>query len=250
MFMIDSLEGQEKNIKIKEELATNNDMLISPVKPGLRFGHRVLYAMQWAMNYYDFKYLIRADDDVLLCIEHLLHRMNSLPTSYFMSGYLHCQKEGIVYIDEGIVTFSQDVVRMFLSQKPNDMYCHTYGDQTYSTWIKHLNMDASKLYHDETRIHHHPPASRVDELKNMTRICYKYIALHGVYGSDMLTFWSRRFTKTFPIDTGIRKVKDICPFKPTYDWRKFEGMYGFEPKLCNDHRGWAGIKFKVLFSRE
>ena len=249
MFMIDTLKQEENNTRIMAEINANRDIIISPINKGMLFGHRILYAMQWTVHHYNFDYLIRSDDDVLLCIEHMLHRYKFIPRRKFMSGILHCADHGMVYLDEGIATFSQDVVRTFLSQNPENMYCHTYGDQTYTTWIQDLKLDANNLYYIETKIHHHPPASRVNSLRSRTRICNNYIALHGVYGNDMKKFWGRRGTNSFPNGTGLVKLKELCPFPPTYDWRKFEGIYGFEPKLCNDPDIWTGVR-EVTFSRE
>ena len=249
MFMIDKLDHREDNSRILKEVNSNKDVILSPTNKGMLFGHRILFAMQWTIHHYNFDYLIRSDDDVLLCIEHILHRRKLIPKTGFMSGVLHCADQGMVYLDEGIVTFSQDIVRTFLSQTPENMYCHTYGDQTYSTWIKDLRLDANDLYYIETKIHHHPPASRVDSLRNLTRICNKYIALHGVYGDDMKKFWSRQGPHSYGNSTGLKKVKDLCPYEPTYDWKKFTGIYGFEPKLCNDPDAWTDVG-GITFSRE
>lgn len=247
--MIDTITHDKNNDRIRQEIQTERDILISPIQKGMLFGHRILFAMQWTVHHYNFDYLIRSDDDVLLCIDHIVYRSGLIPRKNFMSGVLHCAGEGVVYLDEGIATFSQDVVRTFLSQSPDSMYCHTYGDQTYSTWIKDLKIDANELYYVETKIHHHPPASRVKRLQNRTRICNNYIALHGVYGNDMRKFWRRRGLPQFSNRTGLMKVKDICPHAPKYDWRKFSGIYRFEPKLCVDHDAWTGVE-EVSFSRE
>lgn len=241
---------KQDNTRIRQEINTFQDIVISPVNKGMLFGHRVLFSMQWAVHHYNFDYLIRSDDDVLICIEHLLYRSRYLPRRNFMSGVLHCADEGMVYLDEGMVTFSQDLVRTFLSQSPDRMYCHTYGDQTYSTWVKDMDLSADRLYHVETRIHHHPPASRVQGFSNRTKICNDYVAVHGLYGNDMARLWRRRGSrKQFSNETGLKTVQEMCSYEPTYDWRKFTGIYGFEPKLCSDANVWAGIGGKLL-SRE
>ena len=247
--MKDALNETENNYRILQEMNRNKDIIISPIKKGMLFGHRILFAMQWSLHHYNFDYLMRIDDDVFLCIEHVLHRYRLIPRANFMSGVLHCAEEGMVYIDEGIVTFSQDIVRLFLSQDPDYLYCHTYGDQTYSTWINDLNLNASELYHIETQIHHHPPASRVPKLRRLRRLCSRFIAIHGVYSRDMKRFWNRRGRGSFPSSTGLAKVNELCPYVPTYNWTKFPGIYAFQPKLCNDPEAWTGVK-KVLFSRE
>ena len=239
----------EDNAPILNEVNSNKDIIISPINKGMLFGHRMLFAMQYTIHHYNFDYLIRSDDDVLLCIEHILHRYIFIPRTNFMSGVLHCEGHGVVFLDEGIVTFSQDIVRTFLSQTPENMYCHTYGDQTYSTWITDLKLNATDLYHIETKIHHHPPASRVDSLRNRTRICNKYIALHGVYGNDMKIFWNRQGSHSSGSGKGSMKVKDACSYEPTYNWTKFTGIYRFEPKLCNDQDAWTDVG-GIAFSRE
>jgi len=248
-FMIDTLRHVKDSSRILQEINSTNDIIISPIKKGMLFGHRILFAMEWTLHHYNFEYLIRSDDDVLLCIEHILHRHRFTPRTRFMAGVLHCAEEGVVYLDEGVVTFSQDIVQAFLTQNPQSMYCHTYGDQTYSTWIKDLKLNAEELYFIERQIHHHPPASRVDNFRNRTRICNSYIALHGVYGNDMKKFWNRRGPNVFSNNTGLVRLKGVCPFKPTYNWKQFLGIYRFEPKLCNDPSAWEGVG-EVKFSRE
>ena len=250
MFLTDSLEGEGNTTKIKQEIDTHNDIIISPVKKGLFFGHRILFALQWAVHNFNFEYFLRSDDDIFICMDQMKHRLKLLPTNYFMSGVLHCADEGLVYLDEGIITFSKDLVAQFLSQRPDRLQCHTYGDQTYTIWIQDLGLNQTRLYHIETKIHHHPPASRVVEFESMTNICQRYIAVHGVYGQDMIKFWNRRGSGSVSNNTGLVELKRMCPYSPHYNWRKFEGIYGFEPKLCNDHSTWRQVEGTRFQSRE
>ena len=239
-FMTDSLESitdeKVKNKVLKEQKAYK-DLLFSPVKNGILFGYRFLYLTQWGMANYNFEYLLRIDDDILFCIDHLLWDLPNFPKENLHWGFLQCQAPRIVYIDEGMCMFSRDIIVKFLSQKPEAILCHPFGDQTITIWEQSIRLDRNTLFHPETRLHHHPPASYVKRFKTMNNICDNYIYLHGVYKSDMVDFWKRRGNGRYNKYVH-KKPKELCPHEPFMDWRAFGGIYHQDPKPCINKPTW------------
>ena len=251
-FMTDNLESVDNKTlanEVDQESQREGDMIVSPVPNGLLFGHRLLFLLKWGTEHYNFDYIMRMDDDMMLCVDHLIHDLPMFPTNYFHWGTLHCGGENIVYIDEGITIFSKDVVDVFLNQDPDRMLCHPFGDQTFTLWIQDTDLNCYQLYHADSRIHHHPPASQISTLKTMKNICDKYIALHGVYHSDMSSFWNRKGNGNFQ-NYQFKNVTQLCRFKPQYKWDVLEGIYRQRPSLCSDKRRWFNTPRKPYGGRE
>ena len=213
------------------EQQQHDDIIFSPIGRGIQFGLRVLHLMQWGKENYDFKYLMRIDDDIMLCVDHLLWDLPNFPLQSVHYGWLHCQGMKLVYIDEGMTMFSNDVIEKFLSQKSNETLCHPFGDQQIAIWEQKLGLIGTILRPDNDRIHHTPPASRSKQLKNNTNLCNHYIAIHGLYANDMLEFWQRRGNKSY--NSFVEKgSKAFCKYKPFLRWQSFFGIYRQEPKPC------------------
>lgn len=207
------------------------DVIFSPVGRGIQFGLRFLHLMQWGKENYDFKYIMRIDDDIMLCLDHLLWDLPNFPLTSVHYGWLHCQGEKLVYIDEGMAMFSSDVIETFLSQKSNETLCHPFGDQQIAIWEQELGLIRTILRPDNDRIHHTPPASRSKALRNNNNLCNRYIAIHGLYANDMIEFWQRRGNKSY--NSFVEKgSKAFCRYEPALRWQSFGGIYRQEPKPC------------------
>eukprot|EP00794_Sanderia_malayensis_P004872 gene4872-5511_t len=250
---IDSISDENIRTAIEQEQSEHGDIIFTPVGRGIEFGFRILYLFQWAKANYNFSFALRTDDDVMLCVDHLLWDLPHFPRRDVHYGWLHCQGDGIVYIDEGIVMFSDDLISKFLAQDGAKMLCHPYGDQQIAIWEQELGLNQTQLIRvDNMRIHHSPPASHEARLKSQVGLCDRYIALHGLYKDDMLEFWARRgdgnATKYSAYTDSI--VGQHCSHEPFLNWRAMGGMYYQEPKPCRNKPAWNIGGFKVYPGRE
>ena len=177
----------------------------------------------------------------MVCVDHLLWDLPNFPPVNVHYGWLHCNTEDIVYIDEGVSMFSNDVIEKFLSQKADKILCHPYGDQQISIWEQELGLDETGIIRsDNDRIHHSPPASYYPPFKKMANLCDHYIALHGVYKKDMYLFWKKRGHGTHRNYSRYSEIKTskICPYKPYLNWTITEGMYRQQPRPCSAKPKW------------
>ena len=163
-------------------------------------------------------------------------------------GHIHCAVEGLVRVDEGFLMLSKDLVHEFLSNKSNLM-CHPFGDQQIALWMNNV---ADGVYFHDPRVIHEITAQIV-EFKHLPEICHTYLALHGTYLHEMLTYWEitqkeKRDDYWVP---SIERYSDVCPLNRTFDWRAIGGPpYGWEPQPCalepvwniyHIHRGRTGM---------
>lgn len=207
-------------------------MVFQPIDTGLNFGYRILYQMQWAVAHYKFQFLLRVDDDTLVCLDHLLFDLPNFRTTNLQWGFLHCDVDDIFYLDEGLTMFSRDLVLNFLSQNPFRMRCHVFGDQQVANWINDLNLDPTALYVHDSRIHHSPPASDMKQyFFELDDICRKHIIIHGVYPGDMESFWElnrkRDYAKYKP-----EALDSFCDRAPVFHWYAFHPPFLHKPKYC------------------
>ena len=145
-------------------------------------------------------------------------------------GYVHCEVEGLVRIDEGFLLLSEDLVLEF-TRKRNKLLCHPFGDQTVAIWMNDVK---NVIFFHDPRIFHDVSA-KVPEFKSFDKMCLKYISLHGSYLHEMLLYWetsSKENHSTFWVPS-IQPISNLCPLSTRFDWRAMGGPpYGYEPKPC------------------
>ena len=231
-----SLKSAKRELLLEKK--KYKDIIFQPIDIGLKFGYRILYQMQWAAAHYRFQYLLRVDDDALVCLDHLLHDLPNFPTTNLQWGHLHCETEDIIYIDEGLTIFSHDLVLKFLSQNPLRMRCHVYGDQQVAIWVNDLNLDPEKLYVHDPRIHHTPPASNMKEyFYELDDICKKHIIIHGVYPGEMEDFWELKrkqdYAKYKP-----KAFSESCDKQASFYWYALGYRFRHQPMYCIQRPVW------------
>ena len=214
-------------------------MIFTPIGNGVKFGMRFLHLLMWGKANYDFKYIIRADDDIMVFIDHLMWDLSNFPSTDLHYGWMHCNKPNIVYIDEGFSMYSNDLVERYLSQKGDKILCHPFGDQQVAVWEHSLGIKGPDVYKpDNNRIHHQPPASYHRGIKNATSICDNFIAVHGVYKNDVVSFWKRRgdghFNK-YP----AKKPSSFCRHHPNFNITVVDDIYNYTPKACSSNPRWT-----------
>ena len=210
-----------------------------PIGVGVQFGYRFLYQLQWAMAYYKFDYLLRVDDDVLMCLDHLVFDLKNFRGTNMHWGFVHCETDNTVYVDEGVTMLTYDVVKRFLSQDPFRMRCHPFGDQQLAIWTHDLKLDPYQLYFHDTRIHHTPPASTgaKNYFMELDDICARHIAVHGVYAEDMETFWQKKGSRKYQ-RFDRTPAEYWCSKHFVYFWDAFGTEFRYRPKYCYKKQSW------------
>jgi len=232
-----SLKSAKKELLREKE--KYGDIIFQPIDIGLKFGYRMLYQMQWSVAHYRFQYLLRVDDDALVCLSHLLHDLPHFPKTNLQWGHLHCVQDDVIYMDEGLTIFSRDLVLKFLSQNPLKMRCHALGDQQVAIWIGDLNLDPEELYVHDSRIHHTPPASGMKEyFFELDDICKTHIIVHGVYPSVMEDFWEVANKKEDYPEYKPSKFIDSCDRPASFDWDALDYPYKHKPHYCIKNPDW------------
>ena len=239
MFFTDGLQlqDQQKN-DLLEERNTFKDIELEPTEEAaIIFGERFLYQILWAKAKFNFQYLLRLDDDYFVCMDRLLNELPFRPKTNLNWGWYHC-KENLVYMDEAWVLFSIDVIEQFLAQDLRSMLCHPFGDQTFTLWINATGINLTDF--DDHRLHHWPPAGKINKFFSMTSICDKHIGIHGSYPDLMRRLSMNSGDGPKPI-TPVTLLSDACPLPKVFDVDKveLEGVYKFSPKLCLEKPRWV-----------
>ena len=74
-----------------EEDRSSNDLVFCPTPPGVNYARRYLWWIDWVINHYDAKYILRIDDDYFICINKLILELSFYrPRTKFLWGWLHC----------------------------------------------------------------------------------------------------------------------------------------------------------------
>ncbi|KAL9970379.1 hypothetical protein ACROYT_G022743 [Oculina patagonica] len=231
-FFTDSLSDMDPNVRsvLANESAKYGDLEFMPVPKGYNFGLRLLWLMEWSVQRYEFDFFLRMDDDYFVCLKRLLFEIPFRPQKRLYWGYVHCEVEGLVRVDEGFLILSADLVLEFMSKK-DDLLCHPFGDQTIAIWMNDVK---NVIYFHDPRIFHDVTA-HIPEFKSIREVCGTYISLHGSYLHEMLIYWniaSKGNHSTYWVPS-IQPISNICPLSTRFDWRAMGGPpYGWEPKPC------------------
>ena len=201
----------------------------------------------WANSKFNFRYLLRLDDDYFVCVDRLLNELPFRPTANLSWGSYHCQYHEIVYMDEAWVLFSKDVIEKFLAQNLRSLLCHPFGDQMFSLWINATRIILTDF--DDHRLHHYPPAGKLSEFFSMTDVCNKYIGIHGSYPDLMQHLWMNSDDGPKTI-TKLTTLNTTCSLPKIFDVDKFEGFYKHKPKLCLEKPRWISGSWEGSESQE
>ena len=219
-------------------------MVFQPLRGGMEFGLRFLYQIKWVNASFDFKYLLKVDDDYFVCLKRLLNELSLRPTSNLVWGHFHCEA-GITWVDEAFVIFSNDVIHKFVAQDENKTLCHPFADQQIGLWMESL----PKRYFHDPRLHHDPPASFLPKFQNMSNVCDSYLGIHGTYVEEMRAFGKN--DNDGPKDA--MPTPDFSTHCKTtrFDHRVFLPKYRFDPRPCRENPSWNNSTvMPAKYSRE
>ena len=238
------IEDRAKRISLLQERNHFQDMVFQPLRGGMEFGLRFLNQIKWVNASFDFKYLLKVDDDYFVCLKRLLSELPLRPTSNLVWGHFHCEA-GITWVDEGFVIFSNDVIHKFVAQDENKTLCHPFADQQIGLWMENL----PKRYFHDPRLHHHPPASFLPKFQNMSNVCDSYLGIHGTYVAEMRAFGKN--DNDGPKD--VIPAPDFSTHCKTtrFDHRVFGAKFRFDPRPCRENPRWNNSTvMPAIYSRE
>lgn len=196
----------------------------------------------WATAKFNFVYLLRVDDDYFVCLEKLKAEFYHRPRRALIWGSYHCMVRDRIYVDEAWILYTSDVIERFLSQDPQRVVCHAQADQQIAFWINKLYSynDSLIQFHDR-RLHHDPPARTLgNKFNNLTRVCGKYIGIHGTSPEMMRDFWHRDSGDVPKSNSSLKltRVTETCRLPNVFNISTITGPYKFNLRPCITNPRW------------
>ena len=229
----------QKNLSAEQKI--HRDIEFMPFEETRIFGIRFLYQIMWAKAKYEFKFMLHMDDDYFLCLEKLKSELYHRPKKSLVWGSYHCSFKDIIYVDEAWIIFSSDVIEQFLSQDPQTILCHPHSDQQIAVWLSTLYGSKKSLieFHDG-RLHHYPPARKLDKFNNLPQVCDNFLGVHGSSPEMIKKFGrnsaDRRRILKLP---KLTRITETCHFPNVFNISKVAGMYQFDLRPCITNPRWT-----------
>jgi len=242
-FFTDALGlSEEQENALIEEQDTYRDIEFMALEVTRIFGIRFLFQIMWAKAKFDFTYMLHMDDDYFLCLDKLKSELYHRPRKTLVWGSFHCSFQDIIYVDEAWIVFSEDVIERFLSQDPRSVVCHPHSDQQIAFWLRSLYGNKTSLIEfDDRRLHHYPPARGIEKFKNFSRVCDKYIGVHGS-SPEMIRNFGRDSGDAHKLITRsltLTRITETCHFPNVFKISEMAGMYKFELRPCIKNPRWT-----------
>ena len=229
------LPSEMERTNLLKERNEFKDLEFLPTTGGYWFSHRLLHAIFWVYERFDFKFFLRMDDDYFVCLNNLLGNLQHRKDDKFLYwGWMHCSVPKQIRMDEGFLILGADLVRE-IAQRNKSLCCHPFGDQMVAMWVNRLEQEGVNVtyFADNDRVVH-----RRKHLKNSTaNLCENIIGIHQAYPELMVKYWNisklYKPSSGFYKNVGIKKYGDYCKYPKGLDWRAFSRTFwGYEPKTC------------------
>ncbi|XP_048585497.1 uncharacterized protein LOC125568097 [Nematostella vectensis] len=252
-FFTDGL-GLSKNetLALQLEQTKYGDLEFLPLKGGVRFTYRLLWMMFLALEKYDFKFILKTDDDYFVCLEHLNFDIRfRLQEKLLVWGWFHCEG-GSQWTDEGLIIFGRDFVDELVKLNKT-LQCHPYGDQAIGLWINAMASYGLEVtfFADNTRLLHENSLDSKPYLKN-SDLCTRLLGIHQAYPKQMREYWSLVKTNWFNVsfaEVPREPYQSYCPYPRRFEWRYFLPPWRHEPKPCWGSEGiWSDLEKFVYFA--
>ncbi|EDO26286.1 predicted protein, partial [Nematostella vectensis] len=247
--------SKDETFDLQQERAKYGDVEFLPLKGGVRFTYRLLWMMFLALEKYDFKFILKADDDYFVCLEHLNFDIRSrLQEKFLVWGWLHCER-GSQWTDEGLIIFGRDFVDEIVKRNQT-LQCHPFGDQAIGLWINALARDGLEVtfFADNKRLVHINSLDSEPYVKN-SDLCTRLLGIHQAYPARMREYWSLVKTNWFHVsfaEVPREPFKSYCPYPRKFEWRYFASSWRHEPSPCWGSKDvWSYLeKFKYFSGRQ
>ena len=138
---------------------------------------------EYFTRYFEFDFFLRVDDDYFVCLDRLLKELPHRPKHGLYWGWLHCDQEGMIRIDEGFMILTHDLLKEILDKRNTTLMCSMYGDQSVPLWMEDSRFRVT-WYPDNTRIEHRAEGYLKGEYAS-PEVCDTYIAVHRAYPKYM-----------------------------------------------------------------
>ncbi|XP_046863715.1 beta-1,3-galactosyltransferase 6-like isoform X3 [Xenia sp. Carnegie-2017] len=121
---------------LHQENSKHNDLIFAESPSGRNLGRRILWLFQWVNERYDFKYILKLDDDYFICFDKLMVELKYYrPRKFLVWGELHCRRRGQAVFDEAFLIVTPDVVQYIVDRKNTSLMCHPWGGQSLGYWL-------------------------------------------------------------------------------------------------------------------
>ena len=167
---------------------------------GFNFTSPVRHEREWHLLTEAFKvvvsrnvdYIVKADHDVFVCVDHLTHDLYSRPRSQFFMGYFWQGTRSFCRADQNFHVYSRDVLVDVVTELPEDPYFASQGGTDAMNWAFVWGTRAQVLwqtgnltvFHDSHRLDSQVGwhlTHEIHQLKTTLEdldFCHKFISLH------------------------------------------------------------------------
>ena len=220
--------------KLKSENQAFGDLILSDTPGGLNFGLWYLWMIEWATERYDFQFIVKLDDDYFVCFDKLINELQfHRPKKRLTWGWLHCRKEGNIYLDEAFILLTSDLIRSILARKDTTLLCHPFADQSIGLWMN--SVPNLLTFADSNRLGDPRRLEKI-KLQKGREICHTKLGIHKSYPDDMRHWWNTYLHEEKQVNPQVPPISYSCHLPIGINESKYGGPY--TPKLCKDRPIW------------
>lgn len=223
----DDVRGaQEIASALRTEAATFGDVVIMDLERGMNFTKRLLWAMEWMSEHYDYDFFIKLDDDYFLCLARLLDELELMRDTlkreapFLYGGKTYCFP-GRSRIDEAYLLMSSQLVRRVVGIE--DLPCGGHAGKSAGWWFTPgsvANKESDVRWVDDPRLDHNGMWwNRPKSARQHAGVCSRRMGVHHTYVENMAVMWSAAKVNPGP---RLQSIKNVFQY-PNFSCKYQEG---------------------------
>ncbi|CAM9917277.1 unnamed protein product [Ascophyllum nodosum] len=210
---LDDTFGQPENQTAEakalvEESSAHGDVVVLDIDHGMNFGLKLVSAMRYALDRYDFDFFLRLDDSYFLCLRRLLDELSALMRGVTANDAPHAPSQRMLYaghrycernatrIDEAYMLVSGALVRRVMSTP--GLRCSSQEGTSAGRWftVGHgVNRAGDVRWVHDPRLDHdgdwwRPPRAGGAARSDYASVCEKHIGVHRAFPERMAGLWA------------------------------------------------------------
>ena len=202
-------ENQTAEAKaLVEESSAHGDVVVLDIDHGMNFGLKLVSAMRYALDRYDFDFFLRLDDSYFLCLRRLLDELSALMRGVTANDAPHAPSQRMLYaghrycernatrIDEAYMLVSGALVRRVMST-PGLRCSSQEGTSAGRRFtVGHgVNRAGDVRWVHDPRLDHdgdwwRPPRAGGAARSDYASVCEKHIGVHRAFPERMAGLWA------------------------------------------------------------
>jgi len=190
-------EGKYEAIALNKESEKYGDLVVLNIERGMNFAIKLLSAMEYMYDRYNFDFFLRLDDDYFLCLDRLLNELeatkNSLTYSTEMmlyAGHRYCSP-GETRIDEAYMLLSGALVNRVLTTE--NLHCGAHAGTSAGYWFtvgNDANKDDDVIWINDPRLDHKGMVKDIIQDNTLDySVCKSHMGVHHITPNYMSVLW-------------------------------------------------------------